>query len=73
METNVSIVKATDEMCRDIALVKRQVWETTYCGIYPDGKIDGFDVEREAEKFARLVDDDNPDRSIPQIKYICRT
>ena len=44
-------------MCRDIALVKRQVWETTYRGIYPDGKIDGFDVEREAEKFAMLVDD----------------
>jgi ribosomal protein S18 acetylase RimI-like enzyme len=58
MEINVSIVKATDDMCRDIALVKRQVWETTYRGIYPDGKIDGFDVEREAEKFARLVDDD---------------
>ena len=42
-------------MCREIAEVKRAVWETTYRGIYPDSKIDGFDVDKEAEKFAILV------------------
>lgn len=55
METNVSIVKAMDDMCRDIALVKKQVWETTYRGIYSDSKIDGFDIENEMQKFAVLA------------------
>ena len=56
METNVSIVKAMDDMCMDIALVKRQVWEITYRGIYPDCMFDNFSLEKESEKFAQLID-----------------
>ena len=51
----MKIVDATLDMCRDLAQVKRSVWETTYRGIYPDSKLDGFDVDKEAEKFARLA------------------
>ena len=51
----MKIVVATLDMCRDLAQVKRSVWETTYRGIYPDSKIDGFDIDKEAEKFERLV------------------
>ena len=52
---DIKIVVATVDMCRDLAQVKRSVWETTYRGIYPDSKIDGFDIDKEAEKFERLV------------------
>ena len=51
----MKIVDATLDMCRDLAQVKRQVWETTYRGIYPDSKLDGFDIEKETEKFCALV------------------
>lgn len=55
MNEKVSIIEATGDMCREIALVKRQVWESAYRGIYPDSRIDSFDIDKEAEKFARLV------------------
>ena len=42
-------------MCCKIAGVKRQVWETTYRGIYPDGKLDNFSIEKETEKFRSIV------------------
>ena len=51
----VDVKKATIEMCREIAEVKKAVWETAYVGIYPNSKIDCFDIEKEAEKFATLV------------------
>ena len=51
----MKIVVATLDMCRDFAQVKRQVWETTYRGIYPDSKIDSFDIENEMRKFAVLA------------------
>lgn len=51
----VSIFEANLDMCKEIALVKKQVWESAYRGIYPDCKIDGFDIDKEAEKFAGLV------------------
>ena len=55
MKTGASIQKATLDMCCEIAEVKRQVWETTYRGIYPDGKLDNFSVEKETEKFRSIV------------------
>ena len=51
----ISIEKAKIGECREIASVKRQVWESAYRGIYPDAKIDGFDIEKETEKFCALV------------------
>ncbi len=56
MDMAVDIVLAEIDMCRDIALVKKQVWETTYRGIYPDCKFDNFSLEKESEKFAQLID-----------------
>ena len=43
--------RAREDDCEKIARVKRAVWETTYRGIYPDEKIDGFDFSAQAEKF----------------------
>lgn len=57
----ISIEKAKIGKCREIALVKRQVWESAYRGIYPDAKIDGFDIEKETEKFCALVSSEQID------------
>lgn len=37
---------ATEEDCLALARLKRQVWNTTYRGIYPDATLDGYDVEK---------------------------
>ena len=55
MKTGVPIQIADFDMCREIAEVKRQVWETTYRGIYPEGKLDNFSIGKEAEKFRGIV------------------
>ena len=56
MDTAVDIVLAEFDMCMDIAWVKRQVWESSYRGIYPDCRFDNFSLEKESEKFAQLID-----------------
>lgn len=56
-------IRAADQ--RDIpALValKRQCWEETYRGIYPDEKIDTFSPSQHAARFQLLVED--PDRHL---------
>lgn len=55
MGLSVQFRKASLSDCREIAAVKRQVWETTYRGIYPDAKIDGYDWQMQAEKFSSLL------------------
>ena len=56
MDMAVDIVLAEFDMCMEIASVKRQVWESSYRGIYPDCKFDDFSFEKESAKFARLIE-----------------
>lgn len=49
------VLPATLDDCKEIAVVKRQVWETTYRGIYSDKKIDGYNYFEQEEKFKKLV------------------
>lgn len=49
----ISIVSYED--CRSLALLKRIVWETTYRGIYPDEKIDKYDVDLNENKFKNMI------------------
>lgn len=53
------IRKAKKSECIEIAEIKRRVWQSTYRGIYPDSKIDGYDIKEQSEKFEKLVDDKN--------------
>ena len=46
---------ASYEDCRSLALLKRIVWETTYRGIYPDEKIDKYDVDLNENKFKNMI------------------
>lgn len=45
--------------CLDMAIVKKQVWNTTYRGIYPNESLDNFDIERNVSIFEKIID--NPD------------
>lgn len=55
MNSLVQFRRAVLSDCREIAAVKRRIWETTYRGIYPDAKIDGYDMPAQEEKFASIV------------------
>ena len=46
---------ATYEDCRSLALLKRRVWETTYRGIYPDKKLDNYDIDLNENKFKDMI------------------
>ena len=53
---------AVMEDCHELAKLKCEVWNTTYRGIYPDEKIDNYDVERNKQTFERLIE--NPNTSL---------
>ena len=48
--------KATIEDCRNLSELKREVWITTYSGIYPQEKLDGYDVEKNESIFRSFVE-----------------
>ena len=48
--------KATVEDCRNLSELKRDVWITTYSGIYPQEKLDGYDVDKNENIFRSFVE-----------------
>lgn len=50
---------------KELSYLKKEIWETTYRGIYPDEVIDNYDYEKREEKFNNLIDDVN------QEVYVC--
>ncbi len=46
---------ATAEDCLALAALKGQVWNTTYRGIYPDERLDGYDVEKNRRIFESIA------------------
>ena len=54
MDYNFRLAKHDD--CERIANIKKEVWNTTYRGIYKDEILDNFDVSKQTEKFKRMVD-----------------
>lgn len=47
---------ATYSDCHKLSLLKKEIWETTYRGIYPNEKIDNYDYSRNEEKFKKIID-----------------
>ena len=54
--------KAALEDCLDLAILKGQVWNTTYKGIYSEEKLSGYDVAKNERIFQNIVS--NPDIEI---------
>ncbi|HHD2752240.1 TPA: GNAT family N-acetyltransferase [Clostridium perfringens] len=46
---------ATYEDCRNLAILKKVVWETTYRGIYPNDKLDKYDIDYNENKFKDMI------------------
>ncbi len=47
--------KAVTQDCLALSELKRAVWNTTYAGIYPQEKLDGYDVKKNEEIFRGIV------------------
>lgn len=56
MTKQIEIRIATEKDCRDLSILKRAVWETTYRGIYPDKKLDSYDIDLNENKFKSIVE-----------------
>ena len=50
-----SIVKATKDMCPELARVKFETWKTTYGYIYDESKFANFDFNLQAQKFENVI------------------
>lgn len=55
----ISYRKAILKDCLELAILKGQVWNTTYKGIYPEEKLSGYDVAKNERIFQNIVS--NPD------------
>lgn len=53
--TNLRFREAVLKDCYDLAVLKGKVWNTTYQGIYPQEKLTGYDVEKNARIFESIV------------------
>ena len=47
--------KAVAEDCHELSILKRDVWNTTYQGIYPQEKLDNYDVQKNEEILKGIV------------------
>jgi len=68
MKSEILITQANIEMCKELAEIKKQVWETTYRGIYPDFKFDNFNIDIETEKFKTMINNPNINFLLPKLK-----
>ena len=56
---------ANKNEAKQLSYLKKEVWETTYRGIYDDEVIDNYDYIKREEKFNNLIESNN------QEVYIC--
>ncbi len=57
--SKIKIRKAEYTDCMKLSKLKKEVWETTYRGLFPDEKIDNYDYEKNEEKFKGFIDNPN--------------
>ena len=63
----IIIRKAIYADCKNLSLLKREIWETTYRGIYPDEKFDNYNYIKNEEKFKNFIDNPNQELYIATI------
>ena len=56
LDNELIIRQAIKEDCPKLSILKKQIWETTYRGIYPDEKIDNYDYSENQKKFKNFID-----------------
>lgn len=55
---NYKIRLATISDSHTLAPLKQKVWETTYRGIYPDEKLDNYNIEEQTNKFKKIIENE---------------
>ena len=65
MDYNIRLATLND--ARKLAEVKIACWETTYRGIYPDEKLDNYDVLKNAEKFETIISREDIDLYVVEV------
>lgn len=51
----IEIRKAKECDCKELAIIKKQVWTTTYLNIYPKEKINAYQIEKNENKFKQMI------------------
>ena len=51
----LDIIPAHKDMCKELANIKKQVWQTTYKGIYPNEKVNDFNIDEQTKKFLDIL------------------
>lgn len=59
MEYEIRLAVLSD--ARRLSEVKLACWNTTYRGIYPDDKLDNYDLDNNAEKFKKIINNEDID------------
>ena len=62
----MQIVLANIKDAKSLSCLKKEIWDTTYRGIYDDSLIDNYDYKQREEKFKKLILDNN------QEVYVCK-
>lgn len=62
----MQIVLANIKDAKSLSCLKKEIWETTYRGIYDDSYIDNYDYNKREEKFKSLITD--PTQEV----YVCK-
>ena len=53
----MQIVLANVKDAKALSYLKKEIWETTYRGIYEDSHIDNYNYDKREEKFKKLIAD----------------
>lgn len=62
----MEIILANVKDAKILSYLKKEVWETTYRGIYDDSDIDNYDYDKREDKFKGLILNEN------QEVYVCK-
>ena len=59
--------KATVDDCRELSILKRDVWNSTYQGIYPREKLEGYDIDKNEQIFKSIVENPEIELYVAQV------
>lgn len=55
----IRIEKVIKKDCKELSILKKRIWNTTYTGIYPDDKLKNYDFQENENKFIKMIEKHN--------------
>ena len=59
--TITKLIESNKIIVQELSILKRNIWETTYRGIYSDDKINNYSYSDNEEKFLNIISNKNID------------